>query len=268
MQRDLIERTAELILNAEYTVALTGAGISTESGVPDFRSVGGLWDRFDPHLFFYQHFLNDPAGVWRTIAAMYRDQEFGLWRADPNRGHIALAYLEEQLLLQRVITQNIDNLHQQAGSRDVVEFHGNMQQARCISCRRIRDLAGVLAELDGAPRCECGGLLKPDAVFFGEAIPQQALDCSYLDAQNCDLMIVVGTSAQVEPAASLPLMAKGISPISLGWRDNVSLPKPDCKVVEINREPTPLSEEVSDYVIQGSAGEVLAAIVQAVKEQQ
>ena len=266
MDLPIIDKTVELLLAAEHAIVLTGAGISTESGVPDFRSPGGIWERYDPTMFFIERFLADPEEVWRCMLDMNRSREFSLWDARPNMGHHALAYLEEAGIIETVITQNVDNLHQKAGSRHVIEFHGNMLFARCMKCRKNYGYEQVLSDLETRipPLCECGGVLKPDAVFFGEAIPQEAMKHSFREAEDCDLMLVIGTSAQVEPAASLPLIAKGMSSIFRGL-GVIPLPKRRCHVVEINREPTPLTGCVSDFLIQGSAGEVLSLIEEKVR---
>lgn len=268
MDFSLIDRAVELLLKANHAMVLTGAGISTESGVPDFRSPGGIWERYDPSLFFYARFLKEPDTVWRTIIEMNSSGEFSLWDAKPNHGHIALAVLEELGLIKIIITQNVDNLHQKAGSRNVIEFHGNMLFFKCLNCSRKYGYEQLIEIIAGSqclpPLCECGGVLKPDAVFFGEAIPQHALRESFRHAQDCDLMLVIGTSAQVEPAASLPLIAKGMYSLFRGM-GNFSLPKLNCHVIEINREPTPLTGEVSDFLIQGSAGEILSSIIHKVK---
>ncbi|MDT8273343.1 MAG: NAD-dependent deacylase, partial [Desulfomonilia bacterium] len=258
MNLGLIDKTSDLLVNSHHTIVLTGAGISTESGVPDFRSPGGIWERYDPTVFFYSRFLSEPDEVWRCVMDMSRCGDFPLWEAQPNKGHIALAHLEEMGLIKTIITQNIDNLHQKAGSRKVIEFHGNMLFAKCITCGARYEYDHVLkiADISLPPLCDCGGILKPDAVFFGEAIPKEALTESFRSAEDCDLMLVIGTSAQVEPAASLPLIAKGMNTLFRGFM-NVPIPKSHCHVVEINREPTPLTGEVSDFIIQGSAGEVL-----------
>lgn len=271
MEPPLIDKTVELLLEAKHTVVLTGAGISTESGVPDFRSPGGIWERYDPTVFFIERFLADPEEVWHCMLDINRSREFSLWDARPNAGHLVLAYLEEVGVVRTVITQNIDNLHQKAGSRHVIEFHGNLLFAKCMKCRKKYGYEQVLSDLETRmpPRCKCGGILKPDAVFFGEAIPQDAMIHSFCEAGDCDLMLVIGTSAQVEPAASLPLIAKGMianemSSIFMALGD-ISFPKGRCRVVEINREPTPLTGSVSDFLIQGSAGEVLSLIEEKVR---
>ncbi|MGC9323838.1 MAG: SIR2 family NAD-dependent protein deacylase [Desulfomonilia bacterium] len=266
MDLSLIEKTADLLLSAHHAVVLTGAGISTESGVPDFRSPGGIWERYDPTLFFYSRFLAEPEEVWRCMIEMSGSTEFSLWDAQPNKGHLALASLEELGLIKSIITQNIDNLHQKAGSRNVIEFHGNMLFAKCLSCSAKYEHVYVIKEVEKSlpPRCSCGGVLKPDAVFFGEAIPQDALTASFRHAEDCDLMLVIGTSAQVEPAASLPLIAKGMNTFLRGFM-SMPIPKSRCHVVEINREPTPLTGDVSDFIIQGSAGEVLSTLLEYVR---
>jgi NAD-dependent deacetylase len=267
MDLRLIDKTVELLISSEHAVVLTGAGISTESGVPDFRSPGGIWERYDPTMFFIERFLAEPDEVWRCLLDMHRSSEFSLWDAQPNKGHMALAYFEKIGLVKTVITQNVDNLHQKAGSGNVIEFHGNMLFVRCLECRKTYGYEYVLRELEESfpPRCECGGLLKPDAVFFGEAIPQDALRKSFREADDCDLMLVIGTSAQVEPAASLPRIAKGMGSHIRGF-GGIPLPKPRCHVVEINWEPTPLTGQVSDFLIQGKAGEVLHTIENKIRE--
>jgi len=249
-------------------VVLTGAGISTESGVPDFRSPGGIWERYDPTLFFFARFMAEPDVVWKCLIEMNSSGSFSLWEAKPNKGHLALSELEYMGIVKAVITQNIDNLHQKAGSRHVIEFHGNMLVFKCLECHRKFGYEQLLEIISTRttlpPLCECGGLLKPDAVFFGEAIPQDALKESFRHAQDCDLMLVIGTSAQIEPAASLPIVAKGMHSMFRGMGS--LLPKSDCHVIEINREPTQLTREVSDFLIQGSAGEILSCIMERVRE--
>ena len=268
MDFSLIEKAADLLVRANHAVVLTGAGISTESGVPDFRSAGGIWERYDPTLFFYERFLAEPDVVWRCLIEMNTSGGMSLWDAKPNKGHLALSALEHMGIVKVVITQNIDNLHQKAGSRNVIEFHGNMLVFRCLKCGRTYSYEQLLEIIAGSaclpPLCECRGVLKPDAVFFGEAIPQEALKESFRHAQECDLMLVIGTSAHIEPAASLPIVAKGMHSMFRGIGSLV--PKGTCHVIEINREPTPLTGEVSDFLIQGNAGEILSCIIDKAKE--
>lgn len=265
MDSGLIAQTAELLLQARHAVALTGAGISTESGVPDFRSPGGIWSRYDPRVFFLDHFLADPEDSWKTLLTMSTSADFPLLDAEPNAGHRVLSELEHRGQLQTVITQNIDNLHQKAGSRHVIEFHGNMLHARCLTCDRRYGYREVFSERIATlpPRCDCGGILKPDMVYFGESIPADALQNSFDEARRCDLMLVIGTSAQVEPAASLPRIARGMlrSPLGFGKKR-----RDPARVIEINRESTPLTGRISDFIIQGSAGDVLTAINDQLQE--
>ncbi len=243
--REDYAQLAELIRNSSNTCALTGAGISVESGISDFRSAGGLWERFDP--MDYAHidaFRRDPARVWRMLVEM--DEVVS--KAEPNPAHFALAQLEEMGLLATIITQNIDNLHQRAGSKNVVEFHGSHATLSCFRCgqgygRDEVDLSQT------PPRCACGGPLKPDVVFFGEAIPPQALEEATAAASSCRLMLVIGTSAVVAPASLMPVLAA----------------RSGATVVEINVEPTELTRGVADITILGRAGRVLPHVVELVR---
>lgn len=243
--RDRIERATEWLKESEFAIALTGAGISVESGIPAFRGSQGLWDKYDPAEYAtIEAFMSDPFKVWKMLKELYETVR----RAEPNAAHRALAELEAMGKLRAVITQNVDSLHQRAGSRNVIEFHGSGETLTCLSCGgkfRIEDI-----DLENIPPlCHCGGILKPDVVFFGEPIPPEALKIAFELAERCDLLLVVGTSAQVYPAASIPRIA----------RDS------GARVVEINLEPTPLTHEVSHLFIEGKAGEILPEIVQLVK---
>lgn len=203
-----IERAAELILSSEYSIAFTGAGISRESGVPTFRGAdSSIWSRYDPDDLEISHFLADPAKSWRTIKACFydfmKDRDIR-----PNKAHHVLAAMEGAGLLRAVVTQNIDNLHQRAGSKAVIEFHGTAATVSCTACHR--SYSADEADLSAAvPRCgECGGLLKPDFVFFGEGIPPAAYMDSFVHANAAKLCIVVGTSAKVMPAGMIPTIVK------------------------------------------------------------
>lgn len=223
-------------------VALTGAGLSVESGIPAFRGNQGLWDRYDPLEFAHiEAFRADPQKVWKMLA------ELGglVDRARPNPAHRGLARLEELGYLRAVITQNIDALHQRAGSREVIEFHGNGQRLVCLSCgRRYSQEAVVLETLP--PRCSCQGVLKPDVVFFGEPIPPAASEKALAYCRQCDVLLVIGTSALVAPASHLPLIAKQQS----------------ARIVEINLERTHLSDTISDVVLETSASQALNDILE------
>ena len=245
LQNSVDETARALIKSRGKAVALTGAGISVESGIPDFRSAGGLWDKFDPMEYAtIDAFRRDPVKVWEMIHGL----EVLLTRAAPNPAHLALAQLEQTGLLRGIVTQNIDNLHQRAGSSRVVEFHGNGQRLRCLSCGAM-----VQAQQAGGagapPRCTCGEILKPDVVFFGEQIPQAALQGATELLEGCEVMLVVGTSATVYPFASLPGVVANRG----------------CTLVEMNLEPTGLSPRC-DVTLHAPAGTTLTAVVNRVKE--
>lgn len=225
---------ADLIRHSRHIVALTGAGISVESGIPDFRSKGGLWERFDPWEYAtIQAFEKNPAKVW----VMLKEMDGLLARARPNPAHYALAELEAQGRLDGIITQNVDNLHQAAGSRKVIEYHGNAHRFVCLNCRGHWPREAL--DFNATPLyCYCGGLIKPDVVFFGESIPEKALYAANSLAINCDLMLIIGTSAEVAPANILPEVAKNNG----------------AAIVENNLEHTRLSLFLSDYFLQGPAG--------------
>ena len=245
---NLIKRIVKDIVGSRKTIALTGAGISVESGIPDFRSAGGLWSKYDPEEYAHiSAFRSNPAKVWNMIKDMM-DLVLG---AEPNPAHIALAELEQMGLLKSVITQNVDGLHQRGGSREVIEFHGSNQWLVCLGCGYRQEAVSLSLE-EIPPRCpQCSSILKPDVVFFGEPIPPEAQNRSFEQARTCDLVLVVGTSALVYPAAGIPPLAK----------------QNGAKVVEINMEPTPLTGFVSDYLIQGSAGTILPQVVEEIRKQ-
>jgi len=214
----LVQSAADLIRTCQPAVAFTGAGISVESGIPTFRGPGGLWEQVDPIFIELGYFHSNPKQSWEKI----RDIFYAYFdTAEPNDGHRFLAMLEEHGLLEGVITQNIDNLHQNAGSRKVIEFHGNSQFLTCTGCgKRGPFNPSVLKVMP--PTCDCGALLKPDFIFFGEMIPPVALAESDRLARECKLMIVVGTTGEIYPAAQLPLIA----------RQN------GAKLIEINPDPS------------------------------
>jgi len=263
--KDLIKRAAWDIYGAQHVVALTGAGVSTESGIPDFRSPGGLWEKYDPMEFMYDRFISNPKRIWEMSIRMKREGDLDMAEAMPNPAHLALARLEKMGYLKCVITQNVDNLHQKAGSSDVIEFHGNLLWGRCINCSKRYPTEAINKMTDTGelpPRCDsCGGVLKPDAVFFGEPIPPQALQRSISEARRSDVMIVAGTSAVVYPAAELPFIAKRGGGF---FSTSVNEPSPNIGaiVIEINDEPTPLTGKVSDYLILGKVGTVLPEIIE------
>ncbi len=260
----LIERAAGDLANSRHAVALTGAGISTESGIPDFRGPDGVWTR-NPRAEeeAYQHYgqlLKDPRAHWEDILGPH--SIFALFDTfsdyPTNQGHAALVELERMGILKTVITQNADSLHQKAGSRNVIEYHGSMSQLRCMDCgarfpRKEFDLQKM--KLDGKlpPLCRsCGGVLKYDGVYFGEPIPADAARRSLDEAGQCDVMLICGTSAVVYPFAELPRIARQRAGVT---------------IIEVNGEATPLTAEgVSDYLVQGKIGEVLPSIVEEVRK--
>jgi NAD-dependent deacetylase len=246
MTSEQIFRTARLLSESTHVVALTGAGISVESGIPPFRGKGGMWEKIDPMKYAHiDFFLNNPAEVWRVLIG---EMKAVLENATPNDGHKGLARLESMGILKSVITQNIDGLHQKAGNTDVIEFHGNFAEYYCLACGQ-RTSVGELDLADPPPRCHCGGIFRPDCVFFGEGIPSDVLWRSQQAATRCDVMLVVGTSAVVQPAASMPVTAKAHG----------------AKVIEINPERTPLTGYVSDDLILGPGGEVMTLILDAME---
>jgi NAD-dependent deacetylase len=246
MDRSLIERAAKDILQSKKTIAFTGAGISVESGIPDFRGSEGLWKKYDPDKYAHIHaFYSNPDRVWLLLKEMFTL----IMSARPNPAHIGLAELERMGLLSSIVTQNVDGLHQAAGSKNVIEFHGSHRTLSCLKCpTKVEGSSLKIADLP--PRCpRCSSLLKPDVVFFGEPIPWEAQAISLKESKSCSTMLVIGTSVVVYPAASLPMTAK----------ENGAI------IIEINMEPTPITEEISDYLICGSTGEIIPAIVEEVR---
>jgi len=247
MDHQLIQRAAKDILDSKKTIAFTGAGISVESGIPDFRGAQGLWQKYDPEEYAHiDAFYANPDKVWLMIKDMFSL----IMAAKPNPAHMGLAELERMGLLSSVITQNVDGLHQAAGNTNVIEFHGSHRTLSCLKCStKIEGTSLTLEDLP--PRCSrCSSLLKPDVVFFGEPIPWEAQIMSFKESKSCKAVLVIGTSAVVYPAATIPITAKERGAI----------------VIEINTEPTPLTNQISDYLICGSAGEIIPAIVEEVKK--
>jgi len=239
---DLYKEVAELIKNSKHVVAFTGAGISVESGIPPFRGSQGLWAKYDPEEFAYiEAFLKDPAKVWKMLREMFEI----IFNAKPNPAHRILAELEKLGYLKCVITQNVDGLHQLAGNKNVIEFHGNCRWLSCLKCGKKEEVKKELIEALSYPKCkDCNSPLKPDVVFFGEPIPFNAKVKAEFEAKNCNVMLVIGTSGVVYPACELPYMAK--------------LNK--AKIVEINLEKTPYTNSISDYFIKEKASEALLKV--------
>ena len=274
-----IERAARDLVNSKYAIALTGAGISTESGIPDFRGPSGVWTK-DPEAERrayrgYQEFSEDPKGWWERMLTSGRSLLGDLGKIMPNPGHHALAELEKLGILKCVITQNVDALHEKAGTSNLLEYHGSFQKLRCVSCNsRFRrdefDLEKLLQEDQLPPRCpDCRGVVKSDTVSFGEPIPGDVAHQSLEEARKCDLMFICGTSAVVYPFASLPRIARQRS-VEVERQTGTGIYAVEkiaaVTILEVNAEPTPLTEDrISDYLIQGQTGEVLPRIVEEVK---
>jgi NAD-dependent deacetylase len=242
-------RLTELIREHQPCIALTGAGVSTESGIPDFRSPTGLWAEFDPFEYAtLGAFEADPEKVWRFYAPRFSM----LTEAEPNAAHRALAELEMYGLLRAVITQNIDLLHERAGSRDVIEVHGSIRTSTCPACAAryaLDDVLSLLEEGEGAPRCAtCGAVLKPDVVFFDELLHEDAIDRAYALARAARLLLVVGSSLEVWPVAELPLLT-----LEAGG-----------KVAVVNEGPTSVDGR-ADLKLDGKAGQVLGETVARLK---
>ena len=240
------KRAAEILRGSYRLAAFTGAGMSVESGIPPFRGNGGLWDRYDPRLLELDYFNAHPEPCWRTIKEIFYDY-FG--KAAPNPGHLVLADMEKDGILRNLITQNIDDLHFRAGSRKVIEFHGNSRLLVCLSCERKYEAATFdLTTLP--PKClKCGGLLKPDFVFFGEMIPAKALEASQRIARETDCLIVIGTTGEVYPAAALPHTAHAQG----------------AHIIEINPSPSNYTEEITEIRLPLPAGEALPRLWDLVK---
>jgi NAD-dependent deacetylase len=234
---------ARIIMEKGEAVAFTGAGISVESGIPAFRGGQGLWERYDPMEYAHiSAFMRNPAKVW----TMLREMGDVILRSVPSPAHMALGGLEKAGLLRAVITQNVDGLHQIAGNTNVIEYHGSHRRIICLGCGRTEAFTEESLHAMPYPVCErCQEALKPDVVFFGEQIPSSAMLRAGREALVCRVMIIVGTSGVVYPAAEIPFSAKSNG----------------ATVVEINVEPTPYTEAVTDYFIQGSASAILPAIL-------
>jgi NAD-dependent deacetylase len=260
-----MERAAEVFRRTRKLVTFTGAGMSAESGIPTFRDPGGIWDQFDPEE------VGTGPGLLNTLSRMpdkiraFAQQTIGVFlRAEPNPGHLALGTLEQMGILRSVITQNVDNLHQEAGNKNVIEMHGNLFRHRCLACSATRsfsrkeflgsmqtrlaemrtfDLPSILAML---PRCDCGNPMRPDVVMFGEAV--QGLYESFQEADACEVMLVLGTSGVVYPAAALPQKAR----------------QAGATVVEINPGDSAY-HGIADIRLRGRTGEILPRIVEKIR---
>ncbi len=252
---DKLRQVAKWIATSQKVVVFSGAGLSTESGIPDFRSPGGVWDKYDPEDFYFQNFIANEASrekYWQMATEMWGP----IKAAQPNSAHLAIAELEKLGKLDCVITQNIDGLHFKAGNSEekVLQLHGTAIYVSCLSCKKRYDRDQIQERIkqgQRAPRCDdCGGLLKPATISFGQSMPEKETQEAYHRSSICDLFIVIGSSLVVQPAASMPLVAK----------------RQGAKLVIINRDPTPY-DDMADIVIHGQAGSTMAGILNFVKKE-
>ncbi len=241
-----IEDCQSVLKSAHSLFVLTGAGISAESGIPTFRGKDGLWKNFSAYdLATPEAFQRNPELVWEW----YHWRQSIILKARPNRAHLAITELEAIFEKFLLLTQNVDNLHQRAGTKNILEIHGNIFRARCLECNKIiNHQIESEGEIDNLPRCECGGLLRPDVVWFGEPIDQDVWQSACCFLEQADVALICGTSGVVWPVAGIPEFAR----------------QRRIKTIEVNLEPTPISNIV-DISIPGKAGEVLPRIVEGLK---
>jgi NAD-dependent deacetylase len=249
-----LSQVAEWIIHANKVVVFSGAGLSTESGIPDFRSPGGVWDRYNPEDFYFQNFLASETSrekYWQMATEMYEPMK----KAQPNLAHLAIAEMEKLGKLDCVITQNIDGLHFKAGNSEekVIQLHGTAMFVSCLSCGKRYDREEIQERIQKgakAPYCDdCGGPLKPATISFGQSMPERETEEAYHRSSSSDLFIAIGSSLVVQPAASMPLVAK----------------QNGAKLVIINRDPTPY-DPMAEMVIHGQAGPIMESILKKVKE--
>jgi NAD-dependent deacetylase len=250
MMKEKIARIARQIKAGRKNIFFTGAGISTESGIPDYRSQGGIWDKFRPVYFDeFMGSIDARKEYWRRWKELYA----GIRKARPNAGHTSIARFDQLGLLRAVITQNVDGLHQLSGLADekIIELHGNTRRIRCLKCRKLTstdDVEKRLASGDPAPQCKCGGYLKPDTISFGQAMPVSEVEKAVCLSQACDFFMVIGSTLVVQPAAHMPVYAKQNG----AFLANITLSETPC-------------DDVCDVLIREKAGRVLQEIVKAVE---
>ena len=242
----MITKAAKIIITANHVTAFTGAGISVESGIPPFRGKDGLWSKYDPIFLDIEYFNKNPKESWKLIKEIFYDF-FG--KAKPNAAHFALAEMEKMGLLHSIITQNIDNLHQEAGSKKVYEYHGNSRHLICMNCSKKYLVQNIdLSSLP--PKCKnCGAILKPDFIFFGEPIPEPAHTKSFEETKKANVFILIGTTGEIMPASMLPYEAK----------------KNNIKIIEINTKPSNYTNTITDIFLNGKATLILQKLLEKIK---
>lgn len=237
---DSIRKAAQALKDCDYLIAFTGAGISVESGIPPFRGEGGIWTKYDSEDLELGRFLREPGRAWHTIREVFYNFTA---KAEPNDAHRVLAKWEAEGRLKFLVTQNIDGLHAAAGSRALAEFHGSCRDLLCLECgRRVPAASDLLESLP--PRCSCGGVFKPDFVFFGEGIPRDAYESSFSAARRADACIVIGSTGAVYPAAQVPRIVKEHGGL----------------IVEIDPNPTEFTGTITDIYIRSPAAEAMRAL--------
>lgn len=233
-----LESAAQLLLKSKSTIAFTGAGISVESGIPTFRGIGGIWNNYSPRLLDINYFYRFPEKTWPVIIELFYDF---FEDKTPNQAHLTLSAWESRHMLDGIITQNIDHLHQSAGSKKVYDFHGNAHFLICRKCGwKGEKTSEILAQIP-PECCRCGALLKPDFVFFGENIAPDVYEMSVEAVAKCDVLLIIGTSGEVSPANQLPHLAK----------------QNGAKIIEVNPETSFFSQSITDIFLQGKATECL-----------
>ena len=240
---DSLTKTADILKQSKFTFAFTGAGISVESGIPPFRGEHGLWNKYDPQVLDLVYFLNNPEHCWNYIREIFYDF---FADAKPNDAHRILAKMERNKLLNAVITQNIDNLHFEAGSKTVYEFHGNSKKLKCLKCGQVYDAKNIDFS-NIPPKCvHDAEILKPDFIFFGEGIPHDAYADSFAVAEKAEVCIIVGSTGEVTPASYVPRTAK----------------QAGATIIEINPDETIFTSAITDIHLKGKASEVMEKLAQ------
>ena len=243
-----IQKAADIIKNANRVTAFTGAGISVESGIPPFRGKNGLWSKYDPTFLDINFFKSNSLKSWKLIKEIFYDF-FG--KASPNKTHYGLANLEKAKILDLIITQNIDNLHQEAGSKKIYEFHGNSRDLVCIRCSKKFPVTEIGLE-NLPPKCpNCGSVLKPDFVFFGEPIPEPVSTKSFREAEISEIFILIGTTGEIMPASTIPIIAK----------------QNGIKIIEINIQESKYTNSITDIFLKGKATEVVEELVDKINNE-
>jgi len=236
-----LEEVAKIIKKSRFTIAFTGAGISVESGIPPFRGEHGLWNKYNPKVLDLEYYLNHADECWYYIREIFYDF---FADAKPNKAHQVLAHMEQEGLLNAVVTQNIDNLHYEAGNKIVHEFHGNSKKLKCLKCGRVYDAREFDFKII-PPRCvDDNEILKPDFIFFGEGIPPKAYSNSFADAEKADVCLIIGSTGEVTPASYVPRAAK----------------ESGATIIEINPEESMFTHQITDIHLKGKAAEIMAKL--------